>query len=181
MLIDRKDSALMVIDVQTRLLGPIFEGEQLVKNCSWLIRLAQLLDVPILATEQYPQGLGPTADELRDLLDPDAIIGKTVFSCADVPECVTAIESLEKEQLILCGMEAHVCILQTAIGLQNLGKQVFVVADAISSRSALDRDLSIERMAKQGIQIISREMVGFEWVRRADMPQFKTFSKEFLR
>lgn len=181
MLITKENSALLVIDVQTKLLGPIFESEMLVNNCSWLIRLAQLLDVPVLATEQYPQGVGHTVDELRQLLDENKIIAKTIFSCADVPECMTAINALEKEQIILCGMEAHVCVMQTAIDLKNLGKKVYVAADAISSRNPRDRDLAISRMSNLGIEIISCEMAGFEWVRRSDMPHFKTFSKEFLR
>lgn len=181
MLIDQNNSALLVIDVQTKLLGPVHESAALVRNCEWLIKLAQLLEVPVLATEQYPQGLGPTAPELRELLTEQQIYPKTVFSCLEADNCQQAFEQLDREQYILCGMEAHVCVLQTALGLQAEGKHVFVVADAISSRSPQDRDLAMERMAAAGISIVTKEMVGFEWVRRSDMPQFKTFSKEFLR
>lgn len=181
MLIDRNNSALLVIDVQERLLGPVHESAALVRNCEWLVKLAQLLDVPVIASEQYPQGLGATTAALQALLDPERIYGKTIFSCTAAENCAQAFAELDREQFILCGMEAHVCVLQTAFGLQAAGKQVYVVADAISSRSPQDRDLAIQRMAAAGMHIVTKEMVGFEWVRRSDMPQFKTFSKEFLR
>lgn len=181
MLIDRNASALLVIDVQERLLGPVHESAALVRNCEWLVKLAQLLDVPVVASEQYPQGLGPTTATLNDLLDSQQVHAKTAFSCLEADNCAQAFEELGREQFVLCGMEAHVCVLQTAFGLQAAGKQVYVVADAISSRSPQDRDLAIERMAAAGLHIVTKEMVGFEWVRRSDMPQFKTFSQKFLR
>ncbi|MAC45846.1 MAG: hydrolase [Oceanospirillum sp.] len=181
MLISADNSALLVIDVQEKLLGGIHESENLIKNCQWLMEVAQLMEVPIVGSEQYPQGVGPTTKTLRNLLPEGEFIGKTVFSCADSEPCLSAIQALDRKSVVICGMESHVCVMQTALGLKEKGFDVSVVADAISARNPLDTEYAIERMRAEGIRIVTREMVGFEWVRRSDMPQFKTFSMNFLR
>ena len=181
MLIKSENSALLVIDVQDKLLPGVHENEALVKNCQWLIEVAQLVDVPVMGSEQYPQGVGPTIDSLKSLLPDGSYIGKTHFSCVDAPECSAQIEALDKEVFVLCGMEAHVCVLQTALRLRESGKTVYVVADAISARNSLDTEFAIARMREEGVKIVTREMVGFEWIRRSDAPQFKAFSSRFLR
>ena len=181
MLISADNSALLVIDVQEKLLGGIYESESLIKNCQWLMEVAQLMEVPVLGSEQYPQGVGPTTEVLRSLLDEGAFVAKTVFSCADSEECLDAIKAVDRKSIVICGMEAHVCVMQTALRLKELGFEVSVVADAISARNPVDTEYAIERMRDEGIRMVTREMVGFEWVRRSDAPQFKTFSMKFLR
>ena len=155
MLIKSENSALLVIDVQAKLLPGVFESETLVKNCQWLVEVAQLMQVPVLGSEQYPQGVGPTTE--------------------------SQIEALDKEVIVICGMEAHVCVLQTALRLLEIGKTVYVVADAISARNPRDTEFALQRMRDEGVKIVTREMVGFEWIRRSDAPQFKTFSMNYLR
>jgi len=181
MLIQADNSALLVIDVQEKLLSGVHENEELVKNCKWLIEAAQLMEIPIMGSEQYPQGVGPTTDALKSLLPEVDFIAKTYFSCVDSPECNDHINSLGKDVIVICGMEAHVCVLQTALRLKEAGKTVYVVADAISARNDIDTKFAIERMRDEGIKIVTREMVGFEWIRKSDAPQFRTFSTKFLR
>ncbi len=181
MLIQSGNSALLVIDVQKKLLPGVYDHEALVENCQWLVEVAQLMGVPVIGSEQYPQGVGPTIESLRCLLPDGAYIGKTWFSCVDAPECHDKIEYLGKGVIILCGMEAHVCVLQTALRLLESGKTVYVVADAISARNPIDTEYAIQRMRDEGVKIVTREMVGFEWIRRSDAPQFKAFSTRYLR
>ena len=181
MLINADRSCLLVIDVQEKLAPAVHQAEQLIENCRWMIEAAHLLKVPVLASEQYPRGVGPTVAALRELIADDQVKDKQTFSCADAPECQTMIERQGRDQIVIVGMEAHVCVLQTALRLTVQEKQVFVVADAISSRSTQDIELSVARMRSAGIHIVSREMVAFEWLRGSDAEQFKTFSKDFLQ
>lgn len=181
MLLDRNKAALVVVDVQSRLLGGIQRSEELVSNCSWLVRLAQLMAVPVIASEQYPDGLGHTEDSLRALIGEERIHGKTRFSAMDDDGFVAHFNSLEREQVVVCGMESQACLVQTALRLKECGKQVFVVADAISARNDFDTDITLRRLEQAGVVLVSREMVGFEWVRDSSTPEFRTFSKEFLR
>lgn len=181
MLIEANKSALLLIDVQEKLLPGVFDNEKLVANCKWLLGVAQLMDIPVMASEQYPQGVGPTVPVLRDMIPESDVIGKTHFSCADAPECSARIDELDREQVVICGMEAHVCVMQSALRLQAQGKQVYVVSDAISARNPVDTAAAIERMREEGIKMVTREMVGFEWIGRSDAPQFKEFSMNFLR
>ncbi|WP_286240785.1 hydrolase [Neptuniibacter halophilus] len=181
MLMKAERSALLLIDVQEKLLPGVHQNEALVESCKWLLGVARLTEIPVLASEQYPQGVGPTVAALREMLPAEDFIGKTHFSCADAEACRERIEQLDREQIVICGMEAHVCVLQTALRLQEEGKQVFVVRDAISARNPADTQAAIERMAAEGIRMVTREMVGFEWLGRSDVAEFKTFSMEYLR
>ena len=181
MLINAENSLLAVIDIQEKLVPSVHQPDVLIENTQWLIKLANMMGVPVVATEQYPQGVGHTVPVLRELIAAEKTAGKTIFSCVDAPECETLMHADPSKQIILCGMETHVCIMQTALQLHAAGRQVFVVADAVSARNPLDSELALERMRQAGIPIVSREMVGFEWVRGSGHPQFKTFSREFLR
>ena len=180
MLIAKEHSLLLVVDMQTKLLPAITAGESVVAGVSWLIRAANMLGVPVLATEQYPQGLGPTDPAIAALLATGVIPGKVEFSCA-AGRCFDGANSPAQQQVVICGIEAHVCVLQTAMELHSKGRDVFVVADAIGSRHALDWQLAIERLRGLGVHIVSREMVAFEWLRAAGSEQFKAFSKALLR
>lgn len=180
MLIDRDTSTLMVIDMQQRLLPVIHDWYRVLDNAMWLIALAQRLDVPVIASEQYPRGLGPSHERIRAVVPAAAVFDKVDFSCVTNGRMATQA-SAGRRQLVLCGIESHVCVLQTALDLCALGRDVFVVADAVGSRHPSDRQLALERMRQQGIEIVSREMVAFEWLRRADTAEFRQISKEFLR
>lgn len=181
MLMDKEKSIVAVIDVQARLLGGVHEADKLVNNCSWLVRLAKLMDVPVVGSEQYPDGLGPTEEGLGELVGPDNIYGKAHFSCIDDPGFEEAFQTHGRKQVVLCGMESQACVMQSAVRLLEKGADVFVVADAISARNSYDTEVALRRMEQAGARIVTKEMVGFEWIRRSDAAQFKAFSKEFLR
>lgn len=180
MLIAAGKSRLLIVDVQEKLVPTIHEGARVIKNCEWLMKLAHRLEVPVLASEQYAKGLGPTVAQLKALLPEEGIAHKVHFSCI-AADCLKNLPGPERNQIILAGIEAHVCVLQTAFDLHHSGNEVFVVADAISSRSAQDAALAVERMRAEGIPIVTREMVFFEWLRQAGTPLFKELSGEFLQ
>jgi nicotinamidase-related amidase len=180
MLLDAERSCLLIVDVQDRLLPAIHDGEQLLSNCVWLIRLAQRLHVAVVASEQYPKGLGPSVPAIRALLPAQAFVEKEHFSCI-AQGCLQPLPAYAREQWIVAGTEAHVCVLQTALDLQAAGKQVFVVADAVGSRNPDNRDLALARMRQHGVQIVSREMVAFEWLKRAGTDLFREINREFIR
>jgi nicotinamidase-related amidase len=180
MLMSAGSSSLLVVDVQERLLHHVHGWQQLLGNVTWLVRMAKRVGVPVMATEQYPKGLGHTNSELAKELPPGAVAQKVHFSCASA-QCLTGLSGAERAQVIVCGMEAHVCVQQTALELCWQGKQVFVVADSVGSRNPADKDLALQRMRGHGIEIVSREMVAFEWLRQAGTPLFKEISLEFLR
>jgi nicotinamidase-related amidase len=180
MLIDANKSVLLVVDMQERLLPAVHDHQRVLENCVWLVRAAQKLDVPVAASEQYPQGLGHTAEALRALLPETAIAAKMHFSCADAG-CLSTLPGADRTQAILVGVEAHVCVLQTAIGLREQGRDVYVVADCVGSRAPGDRDLALARMHEAGVSIVSREMVLFEWLKQAGTPLFREISRDFLR
>lgn len=181
MLLDRDKAIVAVIDVQARLLSGVHESEQLVKNCSWLVRLAGLMKVPVIGSEQYPDGLGHTEETLRELVGPDNIYGKAFFACIDDPGFEQAFQAHDRQQVVLCGMESQACVMQSALRLLEKGLDVFVVADAISARHPYDTEVALRRMEQAGARMVTKEMVGFEWLRRSDVSEFKAFSKEFLR
>ena len=134
MLLDADRSLLLLVDAQTRLAPAIHGADACIRRCRLLIEGARRLAVPVRAVEQYPAGLGPTVPELAVLLDPAEIHAKRHFSCAGEPKIVAALEALSRPTVVICGMEAHVCVLQSALGLKALGFAVAVVADAVASR-----------------------------------------------
>ena len=171
-------SQLIVVDVQVKL-APVMQVDAMqmvLKNISVLAQAANILQVPIVVTEQYPQGLGTTVPEIAQLIAQIKPIEKTVFSACKVPkfsqQCVQ-----DKPQLVLTGMEAHICILQTAMDLLNANKQVFVVEDAIVSRNPVNKANAIARMRDAGCIITNTESVVFEWLGRAEGDVFKSISK----
>ena len=176
MLIDASRAGLLVIDVQTRLLPAIADGQGVLEQVMWLVRLATRLGLPILASEQYPQGLGATCTELLAELPADCVRTKTDFSCV-AADCLDS----EREQWILCGIEAHVCVLQTALELKATGREVFVVESAVGSRHASNKATALARLRQHGIDIVSAEMVAFECMRTSKSPLFREISREFLR
>ncbi len=180
MLLQADASALLIVDVQARLLPAIHDGERVVRNCAWLIRLAGELNVPLAVSEQYPQGLGPTVATLRDLVADASILEKVHFSCVAEGR-LARLPGFARKQIVVAGTEAHVCVLHTCLDLLVEGKEVFVVADAVGSRNPLDRELALARLRQNGAQIVSREMVAFEWLRRAGTDVFRRINREFIR
>jgi nicotinamidase-related amidase len=179
-LIDAPRSQLLVIDLQDRLLPAIHDHEHLLRNVLWLIRAAQKIGVPVAAVEQYPKGLGRTVNGVRELLPDGALAAKLRFS-AVAAECLPPLPGSERPQVVLVGIETHVCLLQTALELVEEGKEVYVVADAVGSRHVEDRDCALARMRQEGARIVTREMVVFEWLAEAGTPLFRAVSREFLR
>jgi len=179
-LLHAEQSRLVVVDVQQRLVPVIHEGARVVEAIAWLVRLAQRLLVPVAAVEQYPQGLGPTVEALRALLPGSAFGAKVTFSCA-ATDCLDKLPGADRRQVVLAGIEAHVCVLQSALGLAAAGRDVFVVADAVASRDPENRRLALDRLRQQGVSVVSREMVAFEWLREAGNDRFRAVHRELLR
>ena len=181
MRLNKQASCLLLVDVQEKLIPAIHEYQGLIDNCAWLMNVANDLHVPIWVSEQYPRGLGPTIQSLQALADPTRIMEKVHFSCGADPSCRKILRDCGRQQVIVIGIEAHVCVLQTAIDLHQLGKNVFVVADAVSSRDPLDKTVALQRMRQQNITIVTKEMVLFEWLEQAGTDVFRHMSKTYLQ
>jgi nicotinamidase-related amidase len=170
------DTGLLVIDVQEKLLPLIRGADLLVKNIGFLIDGAKLLGLPVQATEQYPKGLGKTAAELAVKL-PTAPPEKVAFSCCAIPAVVEGFRRQARPKLLLAGIEAHVCVLQTALDLLAQDFRVYIAADAVGSRYALDHEFALRRLEQAGCIITTSETAVFEWTGGADHPQFRAMSK----
>ena len=171
--IDRKQTGLVVVDIQERLLPSIFEMETLVQNALRLINGAAILRLPVFATEQYRKGVGATVPEIASAIPDFAPMEKTAFSCFGAPGFVEALRAKGVTDVVLCGIEAHVCVLQTCFDLLEHGFRPFVVADAISSRTAENHRLGVERMRDAGGVMVTTEMILFELLERAGTEEFK--------
>jgi nicotinamidase-related amidase len=167
--IDPETSTLLVIDFQSRLMPAIEEGAAAMANARRLVNAADMLGVPTLFTEQNPKGLGSTVDELPT--DKASVIHKMTFdaSRADTFPAMTA----GRPDVVVAGCEAHVCVLQTVLGLLDSGRRVFVARDAIGSRRAESKETAIRRMERHGAEIVTAEMVVFEWLGSAEHPRFR--------
>lgn len=173
-------SQLLIIDVQERLVPAMQEPQAVVSACAFLGQVAGLCSVPILITEQYPKGLGHTVPAVLEACTRPVLVEKTAFSA---PQERKVLDRLRKrradqrrEQIVVCGVEAHVCVLQSALDLAGSGFEVFVVADAISSRHIGSRDVALSRLAHAGVVPVTSEMVAFEWVGNAKAKAFKPIS-----
>lgn len=167
--VDPHNSVLVVIDVQARLTPAIHGAAAVLANVRRLADAAKLLSAPVLFTEQNPKGLGATVAELSP--DPSIVVPKMTFDACRSPEFMLRLPA--DRIVILMGLEAHVCVLQTALGLTERGRRVFVVSDAIGSRRAESKEAAIARMARRGVEIVTTEMVIFEWLGTAEHPLFK--------
>lgn len=167
----------MIIDMQTRLSTVMAQDamQAIIKNCGILAAAANMLEVPVLVSEQYPKALGATLPELLALLPNIKPVEKTTFSCLAEPKFSRQL-TVDRPQIVLAGMEAHICVLQTALDLQNT-KQVFVAEDAIISRSAANKANALARMRDAGIIISNTESIVFEWLGKAEGDAFKAISK----
>lgn len=177
MLLDRQRSLLFVVDIQERLAPAVAGADAVIDRTRILVEAANRLGVPVVASEQYPQGLGHTDPRLQPLLERALVLPKTAFSAAADPEIARQVAALGRDQIVLAGMEAHVCVLQTAIGYRATGREVAVVADAVGSRLPERKALALERMRGHGIELVDSEMVVFEWLGEAGTPAFKELSR----
>jgi len=173
----RENTIGLVIDIQERLVPVMEENEQFVENCIKLIQGLQILGLPILLTQQYTKGLGETIDEIKSLIPDFQYIEKKDFSCYDEPVFAEKIALSGAKNVIICGIESHVCVLQTAIDLKAAGYNPVVIVDCVSSRSFDTIDLAAERFRYEGIMMTSFESILFELTRSAGAPGFKEISK----
>ena len=181
MLINKEDSLVLLVDVQQKLTPFVLNHQQIIDRCEWLLKLAKKMDVPVLASEQYPKGLGATVEQLSSYVAKEDYIEKIHFSCMQQPDYVQRLQSYKKKQLIVIGIEAHVCVLQTVLEMKRVGFEVYVVVDAVSSRHKVDLKYALKRMTQEGVRLVTAEMVFFEWLKHAGSPDFKSLSKEFLQ
>src|SRR5579872_6872830 len=167
--------ALVVIDIQAKLLPPIFQKEQLVRNAQLLIRAAGILKIPALVSTQYAKGLGGTVPEVASLLSGVEVTDKTLFSCFGSDVFCSLLKRLpgNRNTLLLCGMESHICVAQTALGALREGYIVHVASDAVSSRTEWNWKIGMERMRAAGAVISSTEMMIYELLRSSGAPAFK--------
>ncbi|MEO5335636.1 MAG: hydrolase [Magnetospirillum sp. WYHS-4] len=177
MLIKADRSCLLVVDIQDRLLPAMAAPERVIANATLLLKAAARLVIPVLASEQYPKGLGHTEVSVAALLPKGAVVEKMHFSCVGDDGFCLRFGELGRSQAVVVGMETHVCVLQTVLDLLGRGTEVFVVADAVSSRTEESRQMALERMRQAGARIVTAEMVAFEWLARAGTPEFKDISK----
>jgi nicotinamidase-related amidase len=167
--------ALVVIDIQQKLLPPIFDKEQLVRNAQLLIRAAGILKIPTLLSTQYAKGLGATVPEISSLLTGTEPVDKTLFSCFGSDDFCTLLKRLpgQRNTLLLCGMESHICVTQTALGALREGYLVHVASDAVSSRTEWNWKIGLDRMRSAGTIISSTEMMIYELMRSSSSTAFK--------
>src|SRR5215472_3651938 len=173
--LDPARTALVVVDIQEKLLPPIHEAERLLRNSRLLLRLAGLLNLPVLATTQYARGLGGTVPEIAELLPRStAVLDKLEFSCFGSDEfCAASAMLPDREQLLVCGMETHICVLQTTLAALERGYIVHVAADAVGSRSELNWKIGLDRMRDAGAVISSTEMALYELMQGSGTAAFK--------
>ncbi|GEO81862.1 hydrolase [Pararhodospirillum oryzae] len=180
-LLSAEHDVLLVIDVQERLCPVMDDPRRVLYNGSRLVRAARAMNVPIVVTEQYSKGLGPTMHDLRVDLPEDAILEKTHFSAAREPVVQARLDALGRRRAVLCGIEMHVCVTQTALGLKDMGWDVFVVEEACSSRHPDSIKIARERLTTQGVPLLSVEMVLFEWLTNKENPAFKEIMTTLIR
>lgn len=179
-LLRRGRSALVAIDLQERLMPAIADGEAVAKAAGSLIDAARMLGVPVVATEQYPKGLGPTVPAIAGCLPDDApVVVKLTFSAArnrDFTAQIDALAAEGRDHLVICGVESHVCVLQTAAALHARGSAIHLAVDACGSRRAASKDAALARCRAMGISCVTTEMVLFEWLEAAGTDEFKAVS-----
>lgn len=169
----RDASLLLVVDVQARLAPAVSGHERVVLRSVALLEAAKLLGVPAYASEHVPESIGTLVDALRDHVPAAHVLRKTHFSCADEPSLLMVLHGVRRRQVVLTGMETHVCVMQTALGLAARRFEVYVVRDAVGSRREEDREAALARLAGDGVRIVTAEMAMFEWMHRADAPEFR--------
>ena len=173
-----ENSIVVVVDVQDKLLAAIPSSRRLVENIAFLLDAAAILEVPVRATEQYPIGLGPTSAEIGRRLT--AKSEKTAFSCRGAGTFLEELKMLQRPNVVLAGMETHICILQSGLDLIDAGWHVFLPVDALAARFAIDHETALRRLEQAGAAPVTVEAVAFEWLGDAKHPRFKEISKRVI-
>lgn len=181
MLLQLDQSAIVIIDVQEKLAPVIHQRDQIIARIRWLGEIANELSVPIVVSEQYPKGLGISVDDLAKVIENARVVEKMHFSAWQEPHFVDAINDIERKQILLVGMEAHVCVLQTAMDMAEQGFDVFVVEDAVGSRRDTDKQAALRRLQQAGVTIITSEMAAYEWLHRSGTDTFRHITKNWIR
>ena len=180
MLLQLENSLVLVIDIQQKLAPAINQTKEVEQAAAWVLQVALQLDVPVWGTEQYPKGLGPTLASIAELIPEQQMLHKMHFSALKEPHIAKAIAATKRKQIVVIGTEAHVCVLQTVFDLLAANYQVFVVVEAVGSRTADNKQLALNRMQQQGAQIISKEMLAFEWLHCSGTDSFRHISKGWI-
>ncbi len=177
MRIAASEAILVLVDVQERLFPHMAEREMLERTLPILLAGLRVLEVPLLVTQQYTRGLGPTIPLLQEAVGPQEIIEKIAFSCCDEERFAARLAAAGRRQVILAGIEAHVCVLQTAVDLAALGYRPVVAADCVSSRRTQDKEVALERMRSEGATVTTSESLLFELCRYAGSDTFRAISR----
>jgi nicotinamidase-related amidase len=172
-----ENSVLVMIDIQGKLWNVMYEKESLLENAQKLAKGVQILGVPVILTEQNPRGLGPTLPELMQYLPEVKPLPKLSFSCCQDKGFYQSLAALKRKQVLICGIEAHICVYQTALELLNSGFEVQVVADVVSSRAVRNRDIALSRLQSEGAKLTVSEMAIYELMQTAESPLFKEMLK----
>ncbi|WP_020470353.1 hydrolase [Zavarzinella formosa] len=170
------DSVLLIVDVQDKLLAAMRDSGALIRDIAFLASTAKLLNVPVIATEQYPKGLGPTSADLLPLLGHPPV-SKLAFSCLGAEPFRELLAPMGRRQIVVTGIEGHVCVMQTVLDLLEAGNEVFLPVDAIQSRRDSDKQVALSRCERAGAILTTVEATAFEWLRGADHPVFKAVSQ----
>ncbi|MDR5900605.1 MULTISPECIES: isochorismatase family protein [Halomonas] len=181
MRLKREESLLLVVDLQAGLLPVIEHADQAVNEAVWLGGLAATLEVPVWVTEQYPEGLGGSEPRLLEALPGHRLWQKLTFDACANPEFIAALEQSGRRQVVLCGSEAHICVMQTGLGLLAAGYDVYWLSEACVSRRAAEARLARERLVQAGGVAVSADMVAYEWLQRCDNDRFKQAHRRFLK
>ena len=174
------NSTLMVVDVQEKLLPKIFENEELLKNIIWTVDLAQTIGIPIILTEHCPHKIGTTSFVLREKFNETDIVSKTFFSAVREGNLLQNIQK-ERKQIIVVGTEAHICVQQTVLDLLEFGYQVFILESGVGTRNPNDKERSLQRMQQNGAEVITKDMLAFEWLEKAETELFKKVLNQFIK
>ena len=177
MRITKENTTGLIIDIQEKLFPVMWDKERLLKNCQILIEGLNTLSIPVIVTQQYTKGLGDTVGEIKSSVTDFRYIEKREFSCCDEPTVKETLNKLKAKNVIICGIESHVCVLQTAIDLKESGFNPVLVMDAVSSRTRDNIELAKERFRYEGIMMTSTESVLFELTRSSAAPEFRAISK----
>ena len=174
MILSTATSQLLVIDVQEKLAPAMSDAAPVIENSARLVTAARHFALPVTISEQYPRGIGPTVATIREAAGNEArYFEKLAFSCLRDEAIAAHLEAQERKQIVVTGIEAHVCVLQSALDLRSAGHEVFVVVDAVASRQEASRQTALRRMEQAGVHPVTTEMVIFEWLGRAGTPDFK--------
>jgi nicotinamidase-related amidase len=174
------NSILIVIDVQERLLPKIHESEEILKNVIWTIDLARTIGIPIILTEHCPEKIGTTPNIIREKFEESEIVTKTYFSAVREGNLLENIQKGRK-QIIIAGTEAHICVQQTVLDLLELDYEVFILDSAVGTRNLIDKERALNRMQHNGAEIITRDMLAFEWLEKAETELFKIVLNKFIK